>query len=230
MLSTALTVPTSANMCSPIDQLPPHPMCPMRTEMSQDFSALQQTVSSALQPWEPTQSICTCAWFTDRITQMRKNEAAFHAATSELTRKDDARALRARDLREFLLVHLVSMPTDAEVDRALRGLIHDINHRSSAASVDDVCERHFGRSLMRDIQQWLARNEQICEERRQRETTRQFVAGLVAVVVLGRERVAAAIRFTVGALQAFRWAGTGRDPQNAIARHDPGAPRPGAGD
>ncbi|MCE4063076.1 hypothetical protein LXM60_23020 [Pandoraea sputorum] len=208
----------------------------MRTEMSEDFSALQQAVSSALEPWEPTQpiqsiqSLRTCEWFTDRLEQMQKNKAAFRAAIEALTRKDDARALKARDLRDFVLAHLISMPTDADVDRALRGLIHDINHRPCAESVDDVCERHFGRSLMRDIQQWLARNEQICEDRRQHETTKQFVAGLVAVVVLGRDRVAAAIQFTVGALQAFRWAGTGRDPQNAIAQDNPRAPRPRVGD
>ncbi|AKC69836.1 hypothetical protein MB84_10630 [Pandoraea oxalativorans] len=199
----------------------------MRTEISQDFTALQQVASGALQPRE---WIHPCEWFTNRMEQMQKNIAAFNAALGALTYREDAKALRVPDVQNLVLSHLISMSSEAEVESALRGLVHNINHRPYGESVEDVCERHFGRTLLRDIQKWFARNEQVCQDRLKHETRKQFLAGLVAVGVLGRERVTAAIQATVHALQALRWAGTGREPGNEIGRDNRGAPLPGGGD
>lgn len=224
MLSTNLTISASANMC-PIDAPPSNPMCPMRPDISQDFTALQQVERGALQLRE---SIRTCEWFTHRMAQMQKNIDAFNAAVGELTHREDARALRAGDVQNLVLAHLISMPSDAEVDSALRGLIHEINHRPCGQSVEEVCERRFGRSLLRDIRQWFAWNEQVRQDHLKHQTRKEFLMGLVAVGAIGRDRVAAALHATVRAFQAFRWAGTGHDPRNEIAQDNRGAPRPGA--
>ncbi len=223
MLSTALTVPASVNMCRLIDAPPSNPMCPMRTEMSQDFTALQQVERGALQPRE---SIRTCEWFTNRLARMQNNIAAFNAALGTLTHRDDARALRAHDAQNLVLAHLISLSSEAEVAGTLRELVHAINHRPCGESVADVCERHFGRSLLRDIQQWFARNEQVYQDRLKHETRRDFVACLVAVGVIGRDRAAAAFHAAARALRALRWAGTGHDPRNDIAQVNQGAQGP----
>ncbi|VVE68095.1 hypothetical protein PAN31117_02841 [Pandoraea anapnoica] len=227
MIFTELIIPAPANTCRPIDAPPPNPMCPLRPDISQDFTALQHVPSGALQLRE---SIRTCEWFTNRMAQMQKNIDAFNAALGSLTHRDDARALRAHDAQNLVLAHLMSMSSDAEVDSALRELIHAINHRPCGESVADVCERHFGRTLLQDFQQWFARTEQVYQDRLKHQTRKEFLAALVAVGVLGRERVAAAIDATVRAFRVFRWAGTGHDPRNEIARDNLGAPRPEVGD
>ncbi|MFK0378850.1 hypothetical protein [Pandoraea sp. NPDC090278] len=201
-----------------------NPTCPMRTDISRDFTALQQIERGALQRPE---SIYTCEWFTDRMERMQKNLDPFNAALDALTHRGDARALRAYDAQNLVLVRLISLSSDAEVQRELLELVHEINHRPSEESVADVCERRFGGSVLGDIQRWFARNEQVYQDRLKHQRRRDFVASLVAVGLLGRERVAAAIQATVLALQAFRWAGTGRDPRNEVAQVNPGAPGPG---
>jgi len=198
----------------------------MRTDISRDFTALQQVERGALQPRE---SIRTCEWFTNRMERMQKNLDAFNDALGALTRNEDIRALRASDVQDVVLMHLISLSSDAEVDLALDEFIYDINHRPCGQSVDDVCKRHFGRSLLGDIRQWFARNEQVYQDRLQHQTRMDFVACLVAVVgVAGRRQVAAAYNAAVRALEAFRWLGTGRDPQNEIAQDNPGVRDPRA--
>ncbi|UVA80760.1 hypothetical protein [Pandoraea commovens] len=225
MFHTELTISASANMCFPFDAPTSNSTCPMRQDISRDFTALQQVERGALQHRE---SIRTCEWFTNRLERMQNNIAAFNAALGALTRREDARALRAPDTRDLVLANLISMSSDTQVDSALRELVHAINHRPCGESVQDVCERRFGRSLLRDIQQWFARNEQVYQDRLKHETRRDFVACLVAVGFLGRDHIAAAVRATIHALQAFRWAGTGRDPQNEITQDNQVALRPGA--
>lgn len=225
MLSTALTPYAPTNVCHPIDLAPSNPMCPIRAEISRDLTALRHVPRGALQPRE---SIRTCEWFTNRLAQMQKNIEAFDAALGALTRRDDFRALKARDVQNLVLTHLISMPPDADVDLVLSEFIHDINRRPSEESVDDVCERHFGRSILRDIRQWFAHSEQVRRDHREYGKRMHFLAGLVGVGFLGRDQITAAIQAAVGALQAFRWLGTGRDPQHEIAQDNQGVPDPRA--